>query len=348
MSNPAFSTLVATTLQNYMPRLADNITNKQALWYQLKERGFVTKAKGGTSIVEPLMVGRNNTVKSYSGYDIIDTSPQQGLSAAEYLWKQIAGSLSISGEEKFKNSGKSAVISLLDSRVRQLELSMMMEINRQLQADGLGNSGKDLTGLALQVEEGTAWSSVGGIDSNAFPYWRNQWDDFTTNFGGALDFVTTDAAASLSYKRLIRAMTRLYTSCMRNNVRPTLILTDQMVYEAYGLSLTISGTTNFRIQINQKLADAGFMNLLFMETPVVIDDDMPNASLVAGADNHEMLFLNADFLRFVIGEGKDFVNTPMMRPDNQDAETSQVLVYGNLTCSNRQRQGRLTNIDFAP
>lgn len=339
MSNPSFSTLVATTLQNYMPRLADNITNKQALWYQLKERGFVVKNKGGTSIVEPLLIGRNTTVKSYSGYDIIDTAPQQGISAAEYLWKQVAGSVSISGEEKFKNSGKSAVISLLDSKVKQLELSMMMEINRQLQADGTGNGGKDITGLALQVEDGAAWSTVGGIDSNANAYWRNQWIDYTASYG-AMD----NSQAEL--QDFIRSWTTMYFSCMRNNVHPTLIVTDQKVFETYISAIQFGTSGTFTIPIDKKMADAGIRNVLFMDTPVVIDDDMPNASLVAGSDNHEVVFLNADFLKFILGEGKDFVSTEMMRPENQDAEVSQVLMYGNLVCSNRQRQGRITNIDY--
>lgn len=321
-----------------MPRLADNITNKQALWYQLKQRGFVVKAKGGTSIVEPLMVARNTTVKSYSGYDIIDLAPQQGLTAAEYLWKQIAGSVTISGEEKFKNSGKSAVISLLDSKVKQLELSMMMEINRQLQANGLGNGGKDITGLALQVQDGTAWSVVGGIDSNTFPYWRNQWIDYNASYGDM-------AYAQADLQELIRSWTTMYWSCARNNVRTTLIIVDQKIFEAYIAAVQFGTNGTFTIPIDTKMADAGIMNVMFNGTPVVIDDDMPNASNVAGSDNHEVLFLNADFLKFVIGEGKDFVSTPMVTPDNQDAESSKIMLYGNLTCSNRQRQGRITNID---
>jgi len=89
MSNPNFDTLVATTLKNYRANLADNITAHQVVWYQLKERGFVREDEGGTSIVEPLLVGRNTTVKSYAGYDIIDTSPQTGITAAEFNWKQV-------------------------------------------------------------------------------------------------------------------------------------------------------------------------------------------------------------------------------------------------------------------
>src|SRR4030095_429801 len=261
--------------------------------------------------------------------------------AAEYNWKQVAGSVSISGEEEFKNSGsKTKVISLLQSKITQLELSMMMEMNRQLQADGTGNGGKDITGLALAVEDGAAWSTYGGIDSNAFTYWRNQWIDFNATYG----ILDLGAGITTSLKNLIRAMISIYNSCMRGKVRPTVIITDQMMYEAYEQSLQLT-SSNYRVMVDAKMADAGFMNLLFKETPVTFDEDMPNASLVTNSDNHEMLFLNADFMKFVIGRGKNFVVTDMQRPENQDAKVSQIIVYGNLTLNNRARQGRISNID---
>lgn len=330
MPNPNFDTLVATTLKNYRPNLADNITNHQAIWLQLKERGFVREDEGGTSIVEPLLVERNNTVKAYAGYDIIDTTPQQGITAAEFLWKQIAGSVTISGEEEFKNSSsKTKVISLLQSKITQLELSMQLEMNRQLQGDGTGMGGKEITGLALAVEDGTTFSTYGGINSGTFPYWRNQWI-------GNVSIVN----ASPPHTAFLNALRTLYNSCSRGKVKPTLILSDQQVFEAYEASLV----PNERF-MDMRLGDAGFLNLMFKATPWVFDDDMPGAQIAVPSANHELVMLNADFLKFVIGRGKNFVVTDFQRPDNQDARVSQTIFYGNLTCCNRQRQGRM-NIDI--
>ena len=334
MSNPNFDTLVATTLKNYRANLADNITAHQVVWYQLKERGFVREDEGGTSIVEPLLIGRNTTVKSYAGYDVIDTAPQTGISAAEYNWKQVAGSVSISGEEEFKNSGsKTKVISLLQSKITQLELSMMLEINRQLQADGTGNGGKDITGLAIAVEINPS-STYGGINSSSFSYWKNQWLSSAATI--------SIAAPTAGVNTMLNEWVRIYNSCMRGKVRPTVIITDQLVYEEYERSMQAT-TSNYRVMIDSKMADAGFMNLLFKETPVVFDEDMPGATLLV-SNVHQVLFLNADFMKFVIGKGKNFVVTDMQRPENQDAKVSQVILYGNLTLSNRARQGRISNI----
>jgi hypothetical protein len=322
MANPNFDTLVATTLKNYRANLADNITEQQVVWLELKKRGFVEERDGGTSLVEPLLIGRNTTVGSFKGYDILDTTPQEGISAAEFEWKQVAGTVTISGEEEFKNSGsKTQIVNLLKSKVKQLELSMMLEINRMLQGDGTGNLGKDITGLAALVEDGAAWSTIGGIDSNANPYWRNQW------IGGTATF----ASAGVDRMRTI------YNSCCRGNVKPTVIITDQYLFEQYEKTLV----PNERF-VDMSLGDAGFMNLMFKMTPIVFDDDMPFEDLAT--DEHQMMFLNMDFLKFVIGKGRNFVVSDFVKPENQDAKVSSVILYGNFVLSNRARHGRLTDL----
>ena len=316
-ANPSFDALVSTTLKNYRKTLSDNITNQQALWYQMKQKGFVREDEGGTSIVEPLLTGTNSTVATFSGYDIIDTTPQEGISAAEFNWKQIAGSVSISGEEEFKNSGsKVRILSLLESKLTQLEESMKLFLNEQLFGDGTGNSGKDITGLQLAVEDGAVWSTYGGIDSSlaANSFWRNQWTGSVGSF----------AANGVDTWRT------LYNSASRSSSKPTLIVTTQNVFEAYEKSLSV----NERFT-DTKMGDAGFQNLLYKATPIVFDEDCP-----AGYT----YFLNVDFLRFVVGKGRNFVSTPFQKPENQEAKVSQVILYGSLTCNNRARQAVATGI----
>lgn len=325
MSNPNFTALIATTLKNYRRTLADNITGKQALFYQMKKLGFVIEDDGGTTIVEPLLVGENSTVRSFNGYDLLDVTPQEGITAAEFEWKQIAGSLSISGREEFINGGsKTKILSLIDSKTKQLEISMAQEVNRQLVVDGSGNNGKDITGLGVGVEDGAAWSTYGGIDSNAYSYWRNQYIDLGGSF----------AALGLDNMRT------LYNSCSRQglNEKPSLIISTQSVYEAYEKLLTV----NERFT-STELGDAGFMNLMYKMTPMVFDEDIPLA-LDSTSSTHALYMLNAQYMKFVIGKGKNFSVTPFQKPENQEAKVSQVILYGNLTQSNRARQGILDGI----
>jgi hypothetical protein len=314
-ANPNFSTLVSTTLKNYRKQLADNVTGHQALFWMLKEKGFYEERDGGETLVEPLMTGLNSTVASYDGYDILDTTPQEGISSAEFAWKQIAGSVSLSGREEFQNSGsKTKIVSLLESKVRQLEISMQLEVNEQLFGDGTGNGSKDLTGINIAVEEGTAWSTYGGIDSNTYTFWRNTW---------------TAAGSVLT----LADMRSVFNSASRGNSRPKLILTTQEIYEQYEALLVAN---NDITRTDTKMGDAGFQNLLFKQVPLVFDEDVPTGV---------MLFLNPEFMKFVVGKGRNFVTTPFMKPENQDAKVSQVLLYANLLMNNRARQGRLDDID---
>jgi hypothetical protein len=342
LANPNFDALVTTTLKNYRRLLADNITAHQVLWFMLKEKGYIKEEEGGSSIVEPLLIGRNTTVKSYHGYDIIDTTPQEGISAAEFDWKQIAGSVSISGREEFINSAsKTKVLNLLESKIQQLQISMMLEVNRQLQGDGTGNGGRDLTGLAVAVEDGTAWSVYGGIDSNAFQYWRNQWIGGVTIVDTAAAPLTSNNV--LGIQPFMDAMRTVYNSASRGKIKPTIILSSQAIYEAYEKSLV----SNERY-LDMRLGDAGFQNLMYKATPWMFDEDMPNnnvyPSLGVDLANQELMMLNDTFMRFVLGRGKNFVVTEMQRPENQDAKVSQVLFYGNLTSNNRARQGRISGV----
>ena len=162
--NASFDSLLSTTLANYRDQLTDNIFTARPLTNHLMENGRMRMLDGGTKIVEPLIYGTNSTVGSYSGYDTISLTAQEGISAAEYDWKQYAASIAISGIEEAKNNGEAAIINLLEAKIMQAEESMREGFNTMFFADGTGNSGKDWNGLANLVD---STGTVGGIDSTA-------------------------------------------------------------------------------------------------------------------------------------------------------------------------------------
>lgn len=343
MPNPTFEQLATTTLRKHRKELADNITGKQALMIQLKKRGFMEEEEGALTLVESILYAENSTVGSYRDWDYIDVTPQDGMTGAEFPWCQLAGSIMISGRQEFINSGnQTRIINLLSGKIMQTQKSMRLLFNRQAQGDGTGNFGKDITGLAALVEEGSVWSTIGGIDSAANQYWRNQWIAYAASGFAAI-------AADYSNTAILRrVMTTLYNSTMREGDKPTLILTDQLVHEAFESTfVNVERYVKDGKMADSELANAGFENLYFKTCPVVMDDDMPNFSITAGSDNHEMIFLNSDYLKFKIGKGKNFVVTPFVRPPAQDGKVAQILFMGNFVVSNRQRQGRITDIDFA-
>jgi hypothetical protein len=309
--NPNYDALLSTTIENFRDTFSDNISNSFFLMYWLTTQGRKITEDGGESILVPLMYGKNQTVKSYDGYELLDTSPQEGLTAAKFPWKQVAGSIAISRKEERQNSGKSRMINLLESKVQQAEISMRDELNRMLHGNGTGNGSKDLFGLQLFLETGS-FGSVGGIDGNVETWWRNQ------DVNGALGATLPASMASA------------YNLASRGNEHPDFGVTTRIVYESF----ESTQVPNQRF-VDSKVADAYFDLLKFKGMVLGWDEQCV-------ADT--MFILNSRYLAFVVDSQTDLITTPFVRPENQDAKVAQILLMANLVCSNRARQARVSTI----
>ena len=306
--NANFDSMLSTTLANYRDQLTDNIFTARPLTNFLMDKGRVRMLDGGTKIVEPLVYGLNGTVGSYSGYDTISLTAQEGMSAAEYDWKQYAASIAISGIEEAKNNGEAAIINLLEAKIMQAEESMREGFNQMFFSDGTGNSGKDWLGLAALVDSA---GTVGGIDATGVG--NSFWQSYEEGTAGALT---------------LAAMATAYNSVSVGNDHPDMVLTTQTLFEKYESLLQ----PQLRYT-DAKTADAGFQNLLFKSAPVTYD-----VHCQAGV----MYFLNSKYLTLVGHSGKWFEQTDFVRPENLDARYALIMCYGNLTCRNRAKQGKLT------
>ena len=308
MSNPNFDALLSTTLANYRDKLTDNVFTARPLTYWLSDKNRIQTETGGTKIVEQLIYGQNSTVASYSGYETLSLTPQDGISAAEYDWKQYGASIAISGIEEAKNNGEHAIINLLEAKIMQAEESMREGFNQMFFADGTGNSGKNWNGLGNLVETG---NTVGGINSATAgnEYWRS----YEENTAGALTLLQ---------------MATAYNSVSVGNDHPDVILTTQTLFEKYESLLQ----PQLRYT-DTKTADAGFQNLLFKSAPIMYD-----VHCTAGV----MYFLNSKYIKLVGHSDKWFAQTEFVRPENQDARFALIMCYGNLVTSNRKKQGKLT------
>lgn len=348
MPNPNFDQIATTTLQRYRPRFADAVTDKSAVMFNIKKRGGVEEQAGGRTLVEPVIFGENTTVGSYRDFDKLPTDPQEGMTSSEYPWASLAGSLVISGRQEFINAeNKTRVLSLLKGKTMQLQMTVTNEFNRQSHSDGSGNGGKDLTGFAASIEEGTAWNVYGGIDSNIDLWWRNQWIAFDA-FAGARTVGGFLAEVAQDYQVFRAVLTTFYNSCMRNTDKLKLMLTGQRVHEYFEASVVVN--ERYVKQGNMSdtdMANANFENLLFKSVPIVMDNLVPNVSIAANAINQELIGLNTDFIKLIIGSGRNFVMTEFVRPPDQDAKVAQMILFAQYTEQLRDLHGRMTDIDFA-
>jgi hypothetical protein len=305
-ANANFDALLSTTLANYRSQLTDNVFTARPLTYTLMDKGRIRMLNGGTKIIEPLIYGQNSTVASYSGYDSLALTPQEGISAAEYDWKQYAASIAISGIEEAKNNGEQEIINLLEAKIMQAEESMRESFNQMFFSDGTGNSSKDWNGLENLVE---ANNTVGGIDASANTWWNSYEEN-------------TSTALTLAQ------MATAYNSVSVGNDHPDTLLTTQTLFEKYEALLQ----PQLRYT-DTKTADAGFQNLLFKAAPVMYD-----VHCTAGV----FYFLNSKYITLVGHSNKWFSQTEFIKPEDTDARYALIMCYGNLTVRNRAKQGKLT------
>lgn len=320
MASPNLSEIITTTLRNRTGKLADNVTDNNAILYRLKQRGRTKPASGGRTLVQELAYQENSTFMWYSGYDQLDISATDVMSAAEFDWKQAAVGVTISGLEQLQNAGKEKILDLLENRIDIAEKTMMNKLALGAYADGTGNAGKEIGGLQLLIADAPSSGTVGGINRATWNFWRNYSRD------------SSDAGVTMSATTIQSEMNIAYTNLVRGTDRPDLIITDNTLWLYYLGSLqAIQRITN------DKLASAGFTNLKYMDADVVLDGGQGG-----NCPSAHMYFINSDYIHYrphsdrnMVVMGGERMNT------NQDAIVKLIGWAGNMTASNCALQGVL-------
>lgn len=320
MASPNLSEIITTTLRNRSKKLADNVTENNALLMRLSEKGKIKPVDGGRTIVQELEYAENGTFQWYSGYEVLDISPSDVITAAEFDWKQCAAAVSISGLEELQNSGKEKIIDLLESRIGNAERTMKNNIAAGLYATGSGNSGKEIGGLQLLVADSPT-GTVGGISQTGYSFWTNVVYDASSNGG--------TAATSSNIQTYMNA---LYVQLVRGNDAPDLIVADNNYFNHYLGSLqAIQRITS------PKMAEAGFTSLKYMNADVVLDGGKGG-----NCPTNHMYFLNTDYLFYRPHKDRNMVPlNPDRHSTNQDAIVKLIGWAGNMTASNLSLQGVL-------
>lgn len=339
-ANSTITDVIATTIQNRSGKLADNVTNNNAILRKLKAKGNVRPFGGGNVILEEIMYTDSSTINanSYSGYELINISPNSPISAAQFSIAQYAGAVTMSGLEMLQNAGEQAIIDLLEGRIKVAEGQLMNRIDYDIYQDGTGNSGKNLTGLAAAVTT-AGTGTYGGIARASWAFWANQY------YRGV-----TDGGAAVSSANIQQYMTTLALRSVRGNNRPDLWVADNTYFGFYVNSL--QAIQRISSDTGEGTAGAGFgPNLKFygggMDADVVLGGGISGAisstQSTSGATASTMYALNTDYIFFRPHRDRNFVPIGGERQAvNQDAIVKLIGWAGNMTSSGPQFCGVLT------
>lgn len=319
--NTVFTELVTTTFRKHSKEIKDNVSNNNALLRRLMKKGMTRTEDGGLSIVEPLDYAQNGTYQRYSGYDTLNISASDVLSAAEYQWRQIAINVVASGQELRTNSGGSRIINLVKGRMKNAMRTFKNNYSSDVYSDGtLSNQINGLQALVADNGLGT----VGGIDSSTWAFWRNIVQSAAAPLGGGAAIVPSGAAGIME-----SLMSPLYMELTRGDDQPDLIVSSNEYFQFFEAS-----QVSLKRYASSDEAQGGFLSLRYKAADVIFDGG-------SGIPATRMYFLNTDYIGQVVHADANLEVMDEMRPYNQDAAVVPILWMGNLTCSNRSLQGVL-------
>lgn len=310
--NSTFTELVSTTFRKHGRSFVDNVSAHNALYRAIVDKKQYMLEDGGLSIVEPLDYAENSTYQRYSGYDQLNVSASDVLSAAEFQWKQIAIHVTASGQELRTNSGGSRIINLVKSRIKNAMRTFANNFSEDMYSAGsLSNQIGGLQALVSAAGTGT----VGGIDSSTWTFWRN----------GLVD-VSDELSAAVSATTIEQLLLAMWLAGTRGSDTPDLILMADSYYKFYELS-----QVTLKRYADTETADGGFGGLRYKGAKVLFDSG-------GGIPASTIYMLNTDYLKLRVHKDANLSVLEEAKPYNQDAAVIPVLWMGNMTCSNRARQ----------
>lgn len=295
---------------------------------------------GGVAIQIPLMYAVSNA-DTYSGYDVLNTDPTDGITNAFFDWRQVAVPISISRLEERQNAQAHRIVSLIESKIYQSEIGIKQFFAQSLiQGNALTGSGniydnysspangslgvEPLTKLvALDPTSSTVQPTVGNINQSTASWWRNQTKTSSlTSSNKATDFLLEADG--------------IYNNCSKGpGGPPDFILVDQGTYQLWRAVY---------YNVYRRMADEDknypFENFRFNRALVFWDEYMIDVFSNSTTTTFGSAFLfNSKFIEVKYDKETNFVNTPFQKPVNQDAKVAHIIWMGNTCLNNRRKHG---------
>ena len=323
-TSTALTTLEIATKEYYQQVVRvineDNYINKRLL---AKSEGV----GGGEFILAPLEYG-SIPITLMGEYDPIQLQPKELLEYARYEWTHINGTISLSEKKmKIQNTGKAQLLNLVEIHAKNLARRFKIKFSTLLfvTSHETNDNMSSLYDICSQYN-----NTVGGLDASAI-------SDFDWN-PAILDLSSvtvtwsnlTDPNNSYYIERILRKIVGTLTL---GNEKPTLLLTTQIVWDAYEQVLR----DDKRFEGNYR-ADGGFDILTFRGIDMAVDDNVP-----AGY----MYVLNEQYIGYYHHNLFRFVGSKWKRAELHHVYFSELNWWGGFGVSRRDKQGSVKGLPSA-
>lgn len=271
----------------------------------LMEKKRIVFEDGGREITNPLIVGRNPNIQSYSYYDELPVAQTNEFNKVRYGFARVAGTVIVSQQEEDENMGEQAVVKIVDAKLETLRISIKERFSDYMY--GLGQ-GKDPNGLGLLIPDDPTTGVVGGIDRATNAFWRTSSYQMNgtmnmNNISKTLRGVFLDAKAA-------------------EEGRFDGIIVGRNIFDMYADFL--ESKSSLAAQTTQALtgkADFGFDELYFQNTRMMYDPNCPD---------DKAYFINTKYLRLHVMRHVNMKVAKLEAPWVMDASGSRITWEGQL------------------
>jgi len=306
---------------------ADLVSNSNAILSIMKSKGQF-KSFSGPTIRERLLYNESGTYTRYTGYDFLNPTPAELFNDAEFTPKLAAVTVTLSGEDILKNSGKNQLKDIMEEHIMAAEQELQDRFVEDIHSDGTADGGNQIGGLQLAIPTVPSSGTYGGIDRSANAIWQ------TTAYNANSDFSGITAVTATTVKTILD---NIMIERSRGNKGPDCIAMSQEHYIAY----TAATVEIQRIQNESKLGKLGFTALKYYgagkSTDVVLEGGIGTAM-----PSNTTYFIDSNALRYRFHPDRNFTKFGgKQTPINQDAIVQHIGLYGELTLNNPLHTAKL-------
>lgn len=159
------SVVLATSLADYQPTMADNVYNYNVVLKTLSEKKQLID--GGNSIVQPLMVTKQDDGGFYLGADVLNNTQKNFANMVEFLWQNAYEPIQLTRDEERQNSGSEhKILSLLGAKMKSSEKAIADRLEQALSTPTA--NANNLIDLETLVNTGT----LGTISGSTVTAWQ--------------------------------------------------------------------------------------------------------------------------------------------------------------------------------
>jgi len=197
--------VISTTLQLLRDRLVDNSFLSHPLIRAIEEAGNLVKVSGGLRVEQPVIFGDHSSITELSnGFEPVSMAVTDPFQSAKFEYANFTQPIILSAVEKAANKGDLAVVNILESKMKNVMLSLKKEVSKQiiagdssvlstlqtLNGNGTATVAPDTTGWLEARASGTQINTVGGLAKTT--YRAQNWFNAQKDAAGTLSLAHLD------------------------------------------------------------------------------------------------------------------------------------------------------------